>query len=128
MFALRPRIQRMSQMSNGTATALELRSLIRKNGELELSLVKVPVPEPGPDEVLGKVEASPINTSDLGLLVGPPDMSKAKPTGSGEGVVVRASLPSAALPFLAARLDQSMPVRNGGAGTVVKAGSGEAPP
>jgi NADPH:quinone reductase-like Zn-dependent oxidoreductase len=113
-------------MSNGTATALELRSLIRKNGELELSLVKVPVPEPGPDEVLVKVEASPINPSDLGLLVGPADMSKAKSTGSGEGVVVRASVPSAALPFLAARLDQSMPVGNEGAGTVVKAGSSEA--
>ena len=113
-------------MSNGTATALELRSLIRKNGELELSLVKVLVPEPAPDEVLVKVEASPINPSDLGLLVGPADMSKAKSTGSGEGVVVRASVPSAALPFLAARLDQSMPVGNEGAGTVVKAGSSEA--
>ena len=112
-------------MSNGT-TALELRSLIRKNGELELSLVKVPVPEPGPDEVLVKIEASPINPSDLGLLVGPADMSQAKSTGSGEGVVVRASVPSAALPFLAARLDQSMPVGNEGAGTVVKAGSSEA--
>jgi NADPH:quinone reductase len=113
-------------MSNGTATALELRSLIRKNGELELSLVRVPVPEPGPDEVLVKVEATPINPSDLGLLVGPADMSTAKSTGSGEGVVVRASVPSAALPFLAARLDQSMPVGNEGAGTVVKAGSSEA--
>ena len=113
-------------MSNGTATALELRSLIRKNGELELSLVKVPVPEPGPDEVLVKVEASPINPSDLGLLVGPADMSGAKSTGSGEGVVVTASVPSSALPFLGARLDQSMPVGNEGAGTVVKAGSSEA--
>lgn len=113
-------------MSNGTATALELRSLIRKNGELELSLVKVPVPEPGPDEVLVRVEASPINPSDLGLLVGPADMRQAKSTGSGEGIVVRASVPSAALPVLAARLDQSMPVGNEGAGTVVKTGSSEA--
>src|SRR5262252_5710351 len=113
-------------MSNGTATALELRSLIRKNGELELSLVKVPVPEPGPDEVLVKVEASPINPSDLGLLVGPADMSQAKSTGSGEDIVVKASVPSAALPFLAARLDQSMPVGNEGAGTVAKAGSSDA--
>src|SRR5262249_2463539 len=113
-------------MSNGTSMGLELRSLIRKNGELELSIVKVPGPEPGPDEVLVKVEASPINPSDLGLLVGPADMSQAKSTGSGEGVVVRASVPSAALPFLAARLDQSMTVGNEGAGTVVKAGPAEA--
>jgi NADPH:quinone reductase-like Zn-dependent oxidoreductase len=113
-------------MSTGTATSLELRSLIGKNGELELSIVKVPVPEPGPDEVLVKVEASPINPSDLGLLVGPADMSQAKSTGSGEGIVVRASVPPAALPFLAARLDQSMPVGNEGAGIVVKTGSSEA--
>src|SRR5262249_18062351 len=104
-------------MSTGTATGLELRSLIRKSGELELSIVKVPVPEPGPDEVLVRVEASAINPSDLGLLVRPVDMSQAKSTGSGEGVVVRASVPSAALPFLAARLDQAMPVGNEGAGT-----------
>ena len=113
-------------MSNGAATALELRSLIRKNGELELSLVRVPVPEPGPDEVLVKVEASPINPSDLGLLVGSADMSEATSTGSGEGIVVKANVPSAALPFLAARLDQPMAVGNEGAGTVVKTGSSEA--
>ena len=46
------------------ATALELRSLIKKTGELELSLAKVSVPEPGPDQVLVKVEATPINPSD----------------------------------------------------------------
>ncbi len=113
-------------MSDGNATALELRSLIRKSGELELSLAKVPVPEPGPDEVLVKVEASPINPSDLGLLVGPADFSQAQSTGSGQDVVVKASVPAAALPFLAARLDQSMPVGNEGAGIVVKAGSSEA--
>ena len=69
---VKPGIQREKQ--DEQRTALELRSLIRKNGELELSLVKVPVPEPGPDEVVVKVEASPINPSDLGLLVGPADM------------------------------------------------------
>ena len=51
-------------------TGLELRSLIKKSGELEISLASVPVPEPGPDEVVVRVEASPINPSDLGLLVG----------------------------------------------------------
>ena len=106
--------------------AMELRSVIRQSGELELSLVNVPVPEPGPDEVLVKVEASPINPSSLGLLIGPADMSQAKATGSGEGIVVTASVPPASLPFLAARLDKSMPVGNEGAGTVVKAGSSEA--
>jgi NADPH:quinone reductase-like Zn-dependent oxidoreductase len=107
-------------------TALELRSLIRKSGELELSLAKVAVPEPGEDQVLVKVEATPINPSDLGLLLGPADMSAAKATGSGDGIVVTAKVPQAALAMLGARLDKSMTVGNEGAGTVVKAGSSPA--
>ncbi|HTR86352.1 MAG TPA: zinc-binding dehydrogenase [Reyranella sp.] len=109
-----------------TDTALELRSLIKKTGELELSLAKVAIPEPGPDQVLVKVEATPINPSDLGLLLGPADMSAAKVTGSGADIVVTAKVPQSTLPFLAARLDESMPVGNEGAGTVVKAGSSDA--
>jgi NADPH:quinone reductase-like Zn-dependent oxidoreductase len=108
------------------STGLELRSLITKNGSLELSLAKVPVPEPGPEQVVVKVEASPINPSDLGLLTGPADLSQAKVTGSGADIKVTAPVPQTALPFLAARLDQSMPVGNEGAGMVIKAGSSEA--
>src|ERR1700704_2613459 len=107
-------------------TGLHLRSLIAKSGELELSLAKVELPEPGPDQVLVKVEATPINPSDLGLLLGPADMATAKSTGSGEGVKVTAKVPATSLPFLAARLDEAMPVGNEGAGTVIKAGSSEA--
>jgi len=51
-------------------TGLQLRSLIKKSGELELSLVNVPIPEPAGDEVVVRVEATPINPSDLGLLLG----------------------------------------------------------
>ncbi|HEY6980056.1 zinc-binding dehydrogenase [Reyranella sp.] len=106
-------------------TGLELRSLIKKNGELELSLAKVPVPEPADDQVVVKVEATPINPSDLGLLLGPADMKNAAASGSGEGIVVKAKVPEASLPLLAARLDQPMPVGNEGAGTVVKAGKSD---
>ncbi|MBN9486134.1 MAG: zinc-binding dehydrogenase [Alphaproteobacteria bacterium] len=113
-------------MSDANTTGLELRSLISKSGELELSLKKVPVPEPNDDQVVVKVEASPINPSDLGLLVGPADMKAASASGSGDGIVVKAKVPAASLPFLAARLDQAMPVGNEGAGTVVKAGKSEA--
>ncbi|HEX2886029.1 zinc-binding dehydrogenase [Vineibacter terrae] len=108
------------------ATGLELRSLIRKSGALELSLAKVAVPEPGPDQVVVQVQATPINPSDLGLLLGPADMSTATSSGSGAGIVVSAKVPAASLPFLAARLDQAMPVGNEGAGTVIAAGSSEA--
>jgi NADPH:quinone reductase-like Zn-dependent oxidoreductase len=105
---------------------LQLRSRISKAGELELSLTEAVMPEPGPDQVLVKVEATPINPSDLGLLIGPADMSTAKAAGSGAAIKVTASVPAQALPFIAARLDQAMPVGNEGAGTVVKAGSSEA--
>src|SRR5262249_17986981 len=104
-------------------TALEVRSLIKKSGERELSLAQVPRPGPGEDQVLVKVEATPINPSDLGLLVGPADMSTAKASGSGENTVVTAQVPQTALRSLGARLDKSMPVGNEGAGTVVRAGS-----
>jgi NADPH:quinone reductase len=107
-------------------TGLQLRSLITKSGELQLSLVEMPIPEPAADQVVIKVEATPINPSDLGLLIGPADMSTAKASGSGADVKVTAKVPEQALPFIAARLDQAMPVGNEGAGTVIKAGSSEA--
>jgi len=107
-------------------TALQLRSLAKASGELELSLAEVLVPEPGPDDVLIRVEATPINPSDLGLLVGGADMSSAKSSGTKEQPVVTANIPPPALRAMAARLDQSMPVGNEGAGVVVKAGSSPA--
>ena len=107
-------------------TGLELRSLIKRSGELELSLASVPTPEPGPDEILVRVEASPINPSDLGLLVGAADMTTAKASGSKESPVITAKVPDAAMKAMAARLDESMPVGNEGAGVVVATGSSDA--
>ena len=104
-------------------TGLELRSLVNKDGTLEISLAKVKVPEPTDDQVVVRVEATPLNPSDLGLLFGPADMSKAKVSGSGDATVVTASVPPQTLKGLAARLDQSLPVGNEGAGVVVKAGA-----
>jgi NADPH:quinone reductase-like Zn-dependent oxidoreductase len=107
-------------------TGLELRSLVKKSGELEISLATVPTPEPGPDEVLVRVEASPINPSDLGLLVGAADMTTAKASGSKDAPVITAKVPEAAMKAMAGRLDESMPVGNEGAGVVVKTGSSDA--
>src|SRR5665213_3329153 len=114
------------EMSTDGKTGLQLRSLIKKSGELEISLVGVPVPEPGPDEVVVRVEASPINPSDLGLLVGAADMSTAKASGTKDKPVVTAKVPEAAMRAMAGRLDESMPVGNEGAGVVIKAGSSDA--
>src|SRR5688572_5495992 len=107
-------------------TALQLRSLVKKTGELELSLASVPVPEPADDEVVVRIEAAPINPSDLGLLFGPADMSSAKAAGTAARPVVTAPIPEKLMAGLAARLEQSMPVGNEGAGVVVKAGSASA--
>ena len=102
---------------------LQLRSLIKKSGELELSLAKVKIPEPAADEVIVRVEGSPINPSDLGLLLGAADMTTAKSTGTGDSVVVTAAVPEPLMRAMAGRLDESMPVGNEGAGVVVAAGS-----
>jgi NADPH2:quinone reductase len=107
-------------------TALQLRSLIKPEGELEVSLVSVPTPRPGPDEVLVRIEASPINPSDLGLLFGPADMSTAKQSGTPDRPIITARIPEAAMKGMAARVGQSMAVGNEGAGVVVQAGSSDA--
>ncbi|WP_213772898.1 zinc-binding dehydrogenase [Bradyrhizobium sp. dw_78] len=107
-------------------TGLQLRSLITKNGELEISLVEVPTPEPAADEVVVRVEATPLNPSDIGLLTGAADMATAKASGTRESPVITAKVPQAAMGAMAGRLDQSMPVGNEGAGVVVSTGSSEA--
>ena len=112
--------------AENTRTSLQLRSLVRSNGELELSLANVPVPEPASDEVLVRIEAAPINPSDLGLLFGVADMSTAKFSGTSASPVVTASIPEKFMKAMAGRADQSMPVGNEGAGVVVKAGASPA--
>jgi NADPH:quinone reductase-like Zn-dependent oxidoreductase len=113
-------------MSADTKTGLQLRSLIKKSGELEISLANVPTPEPGPDEVVVRVEASPINPSDLGLLIGAADMTTARASGTKEAPVITAKVPEAGMKAMAGRLDESMPVGNEGAGVVIKTGSSDA--
>jgi NADPH:quinone reductase-like Zn-dependent oxidoreductase len=113
-------------MSADTKTGLQLRSIIKKSGDLEISLANVPTPEPGPDEVVVRVEASPINPSDLGLLIGAADMATAKASGTKDSPVITAKVPEAGMKAMAGRLDDSMPVGNEGAGVVIKTGSSDA--
>ena len=80
-----------------TNTGLQLRSLLKKSGELEVSLANVPTPEPKEDEIVVRVEATPINPSDLGLLIGPADISTAKVSGTKDQPVFTAKVPDAAL-------------------------------
>ena len=113
-------------MSADSKTGLQLRSLIKKSGELEISLLNVPTREPSADEVVVRVEATPINPSDLGLLVGAADMATAKASGTKDSPVITAKVPDAAMRAMAGRLDESMPVGNEGAGVVIRTGSSEA--
>src|SRR6266478_28686 len=107
------------------AIGRQLRSMVKKEGILELSLARVPTPEPNPYEVVVRIDATPINPSDLGLMLAGADMSAAKVSGSLEDPVVTAPIPPAALRSVAGRIDQSLPVGNEGAGVVVRAGSSD---
>ena len=106
-------------------TALQLRSTVKAEGLLELSLAEVEVPKPGPEEVLVRVEASPINPSDLGLLFGPADMRTAEVSGTAGSPVVTARIPEKLMRGIEARVGHSLPVGNEGAGVVVAAGDDE---
>ncbi|HXQ15308.1 MAG TPA: zinc-binding dehydrogenase [Caulobacteraceae bacterium] len=111
-------------MADGNSgVGLQLRSLVKASGELELSLVQVPIPTPGPDEILVRIEATPINPSDLGLLLGPANLATVKVTGAGDEAVVTAQIPPQIMRAMAGRVDQSLPVGNEGGGVVVEAGS-----
>lgn len=96
----------------------QLRSLVTADGELRLSIETVPTPVPTPNEVLVRIEAAPINPSDLGLLLATADVSKAARKGS----IVTAPIPPATMGGLAARIGESMPVGNEGCGVVVATG------
>ena len=109
-----------------TTTGLQLRSLVKDDNTLEVSLAEVEFPEPGPDEVLVRVDATPINPSDLALLVGPADPATFRAGGTPERPVLTAQIPAAAMRMVAGRLNESLPVGNEGGGVVVAAGSSEA--
>lgn len=105
---------------------LELRTLVTESGTVRLSLEETDVPAPGPDQVVVRVEAAPINPSDLGLMFAGADLTRATFAGTPERPVVTAPLPEAAVRAAAARVGLSMPAGNEGAGTVVAVGEAEA--
>ena len=108
------------------STALQMQSCIHANATLELSLAEVPVPEPGENEVVVRMEAAPINPSDMGMLFGPADMNTARASGSDARPVVNAEVPERLMKSVEARVDQALPCGNEGAGVVIAAGASEA--
>ena len=121
----------MTAPSPSLRTGLQLRSLVSTHGELaqgelELSLVSDTIADLAPDDVVVRIEATPLNPSDIGLLFGAADMRTARSTGTAASPVVTATIPEKSMPGMAARLGQSMPVGNEGAGVVVDTGSSSA--
>lgn len=112
----------MTQNSMG----LELRSLVTEAGELKLLLTSSPIPEPSENEVVVKIEATPINPSDQATLIFPANVSTGLTTGSGSETVYTAKLKPEALNMVKPRIGKAMRAGNEGAGTVIKAGSSAA--
>jgi NADPH:quinone reductase len=104
-------------------TMRQLRSLVTPDGTLELSIVLVPTPTPADHEVLVRVEAAPINPSDLGLLLAMADVDRAVASGTAEQPLVTAPISARVLQALTARVGESLAVGNEGCGVVVAAGS-----
>ena len=95
-----------------------IRSTVTADGQLRVELVNEPTPELGPDDLLVEVEATPINPSDLGMLIAGADPAS---FDTVDGALV-GRVPEAAVAANRARLDQPMPCGNEGAGVVVDAG------
>ncbi|MEZ5937045.1 MAG: zinc-binding dehydrogenase [Hyphomonadaceae bacterium] len=110
-------------MTDIPATHLQLLSNLKSNGDLEITLANVPVPEPKDDEILVRVQAAPINPSDLGLLVAAATPETFAQAGTADSPAIHGKIPERFVSAFAARLDQPMPVGNEGAGVVVKAGA-----
>ena len=113
-------------MSDLPQTSLQVRSHIKPEGVLELSLAEMDVKAPGPEEVVVRVEAAPINPSDLGLLVSSAELETARQEGTDDRPVLIADMPPAGMKAMAARMDQSLPVGNEGAGVVIATGDSDA--
>ena len=112
-------------MEQNYQSFLQLRSLVKNNAEMELSLASTSIAPPLADEVIVRIEAAPINPSDLGLLLANADWTHAKVSGSADAQVVTTAISANALQAMSARVDIPMPVGNEGAGRVVAAGSSD---
>jgi len=104
-------------------TGRELRSTVSEDGTLRLTLAEVTLSDPAPDEIIVRLEAAPINPSDLGLLLGPADVSTLRTGGTAESPALTFDVPAARLAGVKGRIGQSLPVGNEGAGTVIAAGA-----
>jgi NADPH:quinone reductase len=105
------------------AAALQLLSLVKDNGQLDVYMTNAVVPDPGEKEVVVRVLATPINPSDLGLLLGAADVSTVRASQRDGLPVVTADIPPQGMRAMGGRIGEAMPVGNEGCGVVAKAGT-----
>jgi NADPH2:quinone reductase len=106
--------------------ARQLHSTVTDDGKVVLSIAEVDIPEPREDQVVIRVEAAPINPSDLGPMFGPADLRTAVQAGDGADRTITADIPDRFRSMVQARVGVPVPIGNEGAGTVVAAGSSDA--
>jgi NADPH:quinone reductase len=103
----------------------QIQSTVTEDGRVVLSLADVDTPEPREDQVVIRVEAAPINPSDLGPMFGPADLRTLTSAGEGDERILSAGIPEHLRPMVQARVGRPLPMGNEGAGTVVAAGSSD---
>ncbi|MDA9556878.1 zinc-binding dehydrogenase [Vibrio sp.] len=102
---------------------IQLISTISEDNKLTLALQEISMPQPNPDEIVVRIEAAPINPSDLGVMLSAADFTTAQQSGSEYSPTITADFPAKLMPAVAMRIGQNTPVGNEGAGTVISAGS-----
>ncbi|HDZ38645.1 MAG TPA: NADH oxidase, partial [Marinobacter sp.] len=105
---------------------IELTSTISEDNKLELALGEIEIPQPGENQVVIRIEAAPLNPSDLGVMFSAADMTTASQSGSADRPIISADVPAEFMDAVKKRVGKPIPVGNEGAGTVVAAGSSAA--
>jgi NADPH:quinone reductase-like Zn-dependent oxidoreductase len=109
-------------LDNLPSQGLQLLSTLEADGTLRLRLAEEPIVQPGPDEVVLRLEAVPINPSDLMTLLAAADPAKARGGGSAGRPEVTIPLAPEAAQAYAGRFGLPLEPGLAGAGTVVAAG------
>ncbi len=109
-------------MSEQVLSTVGIRSEVRRDGTLHLSLQSTALHDPGPDEVVVEMVAAPLHPADISMLLGPADLASGAITGKGEDRTAVFKIPPERMRPLATRTGKSLPVGNEGAGMVVAAG------
>jgi NADPH2:quinone reductase len=109
-----------------TDTNIQLISTISEDNKLILALQDIEMPKPGAEEVIIRIEAAPLNPSDIAVMFSAANMSTATQSGTEQNPIITADIPAQFMPAVNTRVGKATPVGNEGAGTVVATGSSPA--